>query len=368
MNDAGLKTPLYEEHVALGAAFTDFGGWQMPVRYSSDLAEHAAIREAAGLFDISHMAEFFIDGPDAPKYLDHCLVGVASEIADGRAKYSLICNELGQVLDDLIVYRFSTESFLIISNAGNRHAVATALFEQSENFDVKVEDASDRLSLIAIQGPKAVEILSELTDAPLKELRYYSIYTSAVDGKHAFLARTGYTGEDGFELLVNNQDAVGVWRALLAQGADRGLVAAGYAARDTLRLEAGMPLYGHEMTLETTPFEAGFAKTVRLDHEFVGSKALAALAQTEPSKRLVGLVGEGKRAARADYELFASQAAEHSIGSITSGALSPTLGYPIAMAYVSSGFSEPGTEVWVDVRGSRQIMRVVSLPFYKRAK
>ena len=368
MNDAGLKTPLYEEHVALGAAFTDFGGWQMPVRYSSDLAEHAAIREAAGLFDISHMAEFFIDGPDAAKYLDNALVGVASEIADGRAKYSLICNELGQVLDDLIVYRFSTESYLIISNAGNRHQVSTALFERTEGFDVKVEDASDRLSLIAIQGPKAVEILAELTDAPLKELKYYSIYTSSVAGKNAFLARTGYTGEDGFELLVDNQDAVGVWRALLAQGAGRGLVAAGYAARDTLRLEAGMPLYGHEMTLETTPFEAGFARVIRLDHEFVGSKALAAIADIAPTKRLVGLVGEGKRAARADYELFESQQSESSIGSITSGALSPTLGYPVAMAYVDSRFSEPGTEIYVDVRGSRQIMRVVSLPFYKRAK
>ena len=368
MNDAGLKTPLYEEHVALGAAFTDFGGWQMPVRYSSDLAEHAAIREAAGLFDISHMAEFFIDGTDAAKYLDNALVGVASEIGDGRAKYSLICNELGQVLDDLIVYRFSTESYLIISNAGNRHQVATALFERTEGFDVKVEDASDRLSLIAIQGPRAVEILAELTDAPLKELKYYSIYKSSVAGKNAFFARTGYTGEDGFELLVNNEDAVGVWRALLAQGADRGLVAAGYAARDTLRLEAGMPLYGHEMTLETTPFEAGFARVIRLDHEFVGSKALATIADSAPTKRLVGLVGEGKRAARADYELFESQQSESSIGSITSGALSPTLGYPVAMAYVDSLFSEPGTEIYVDVRGSRQIMRVVSLPFYKRAK
>ena len=368
MNDAGLKTPLYDEHVALGAAFTDFGGWQMPVRYSSDLAEHAAIREAAGVFDISHMAEFFIDGPDAAAYLDHSLVGMASEIADGRAKYSLICNELGQVLDDLIVYRFSTDSYLIISNAGNRHVVANALFAGTEGFEVRVEDASDRLSLIAIQGPKAVEILADLTDAPLGSLKYYSIYSSTVAGKNAFFARTGYTGEDGFELLVNNEDAVGVWRALLAQGADRGLVAAGYAARDTLRLEAGMPLYGHEMTIDTTPFEAGFARVVRLDHEFVGSKALAAIAEHQPAKRLVGLVGEGKRAARADYELFESETSEQSIGIITSGALSPTLGYPVAMAYVQSEFSEPETEIWVDVRGSRQIMRVVSLPFYKRAK
>jgi len=368
VTDAALKTPLYEEHVALGAAFTDFGGWQMPVRYSSDLAEHAAIREAAGLFDISHMAEFFIDGPQAADYLDHALVGVASEIADGRAKYSLICNDRGQVLDDLIVYRFAADSFLIISNAGNRDVVAKALSDAKHGFDVNLEDASDRFSLIAIQGPKAVEILAELTDAPLESLKYYSIHQATVASKDAYFARTGYTGEDGFELLVHNKDAVGVWRALLAQGASRGLVAAGYAARDTLRLEAGMPLYGHEMTLETTPFEAGFARVLRLDHEFVGSKALAELADATPTRRLVGLAGEGRRAARADYELFGSETSQSAIGSITSGALSPTLGYPVAMAYVETEFSSPGTEIWVDVRGSRQIMGVVSLPFYKRAK
>ncbi len=368
MNDTGMKTPLYEEHLALGATFTDFGGWQMPVRYTSDLAEHAAIRDACGLFDISHMAEFFVTGQDAARYLDHCLTGVASEIADGRAKYSLICNAQGQILDDLIVYRFSTESFLIISNAGNRAAVASALFERTAGFDVAVEDASDRLSLIAIQGPKAVEILKDLTLAPLNQLKYYSIHASNVAGKDAFFARTGYTGEDGFELLVSNDDAVHVWRALLAAGAEHGLVASGYAARDTLRLEAGMPLYGHELTLETTPFEAGLTRVVRLDHEFVGSQALSVLANQEPTRRLVGLVGDGRRAARADYELFATENSQSAIGTITSGALSPTLGYPVAMAYVDADFAALDSQLWVDVRGSRQIMTVVSLPFYKRAK
>lgn len=369
MNDVTLKqTPLFDEHANLGAAFTDFGGWQMPVRYTSDLAEHAAVREAAGLFDISHMAEFFITGAHSPAYLDNALVCVASEIEIGRAKYSLITDASGQILDDLIVYRLGTDSFLIISNAGNRDVVAEALKSRIDGYGVELEDASDRLSLIAIQGPKAVQILKRLTTEPLDDLKYYSIHIGTIMQKSAFFARTGYTGEDGFELLVANEDVVEIWRELLKVGAADGLVPAGYASRDTLRLEAGMPLYGHELTRETSPFEAGLARVVRLDHAFVGSNQLQALAGTEPARRLVGLVGSGKRAARADYLLYASETSEQSIGSVTSGALSPTLGYPVAMGYVANQYSEVGTEVWVDVRGTRQSMQVVKLPFYKRNK
>ncbi len=368
MNDSGLKTPLYDEHVKLGAAFTDFGGWQMPVRYSSDLAEHAAVRNSAGLFDISHMAEFFVTGVGASAFLDHALVGVASEIADGRAKYSLIVNADGGIIDDLIVYRFDAERFLIIANAGNRAAVSAALRERVSGFDCELVDRSDEFALLAIQGPRAVEILQRLTDAPLSELKYYSIFESFVNGEHAYLARTGYTGEDGFEILIAAEHAAPLWRKLLELGQPEGIIPAGYACRDTLRLEAGMPLYGNELGLDTTPFEAGFARVVRLDHEFVGSKSLSALAEAAPKKKLVGLVGEGKRAARAHYELFAGESDASPIGEITTGALSPTLGYPIAMAYVNADQAEAGTELWADVRGSRQKMSVVSLPFYKRAK
>jgi aminomethyltransferase len=362
------QTSLYDEHVALGAAFTDFGGWQMPVRYTSDLTEHAAVRSAAGIFDISHMAEFFVIGNQAAEFLDHALVGVASEIEVGRAKYSLITDEQGRVLDDLIVYRLEPEYFLVISNAGNRETVAAAFANRTANFDVKLTDVSDEFSLIAVQGPLAVEIMKRSTDEPIDELKYYSIHAGKFAGSDAFFARTGYTGEDGFELLVKNADAVKVWRTLLETGASDGLIAAGYAARDTLRLEAGMPLYGHEMTLDTTPFEAGFAKVLRLEHDFVGAEPLRALSATEPSRRLVGLVGEGKRAARADYELFENEDGGTSVGFITSGALSPTLGYPVAMAYLNTELASPDTEVWVDVRGTRQPMQVVKLPFYKRKK
>jgi aminomethyltransferase len=370
VNDAqSLKTtPLYDEHVALGAAFTDFGGWNMPVRYTSDLAEHAAVREAAGIFDISHMAEFFFDGPDSAAFLDHALVGVASEINHGRAKYSLIVNEQGGIIDDLIVYRFTDERFLMIANAGNHQAVWAALTERAAGFDVTLDDATSRYALIAVQGPRAVEVLKTLTNAPLDDLKYYSIFEGDFGGAHAYFARTGYTGEDGFELLVKNEDAVATWRAILSAGSSVGLIPAGYACRDTLRLEAGMPLYGNELGLHTTPFDAGFARVVRLDHDFVGSSALANKAGDTPDRKLVALVGEGRRAARAHYELFESEASQSAIGEITTGALSPTLGYPIAMAYIDSVHSELGTTVWADVRGSRQPMQISSLPFYKRAK
>ena len=369
MNQQALKTtPLFERHVAANAAFTDFGGWNMPVRYTSDLAEHAAVRNAAGLFDISHMAEFFITGNDAGAFLDFALVGVASEIANLRAKYSLIVEASGGIIDDLIVYRLEPNRFLVIANASNRAAVFEALLERSKGFDVELQDASDGFALIAIQGPRAVAILANFTDAPLEDLKYYSIFESKVSNHFAYLARTGYTGEDGFEILVANEHSVEIWDALLEAGATVGIVTAGYACRDTLRLEAGMPLYGNELSRSINPFDAGLGRVVRLDHDFVGRDALSLAAAAEPTRKLVGLVGEGRRAARAHYELFASDASEQTIGEITTGALSPTLGYPIAMAYVDASMSEPGTEIWADVRGSRQPMHVVSLPFYMRAK
>ena len=369
MNEQALKTtPLFDRHVAANAAFTDFGGWNMPVRYTSDLAEHAAVRNAAGLFDISHMAEFFISGIDSRAFLDYALVGVASEIGNLRAKYSLIVEASGGIIDDLIVYRLEQDSFLIIANAGNRAAVLSALAERAANFEVTLEDASDRLALLAIQGPRAVGILAMLTDAPLGDLKYYSIFESMVLSHHAYLARTGYTGEDGFEILVANEHAVEIWDALLKAGEPLGLIPAGYASRDTLRLEAGMPLYGSELSRETSPYSAGLGRVVRLEHDFVGVESLTSYAATEPKRKLVGLSGEGRRAARAHYELFASETSQDSIGEITTGALSPTLGYPIAMAYVDSSAAELGTQIWADVRGSRQLMHVVSLPFYKRAR
>ena len=361
--------PLRSKHAALGASFTDFGGWEMPVRYSSDLAEHEAVRTKAGLFDISHMGEIFIEGQDAASFLDYALVGAASEIAVGRAKYSLICNEAGGILDDLIVYRLSETSYLVVANASNKDVVFGAFQKRVAGFDTQVRDESDAWVLLAIQGPKSVEILSGITPAPLSGLKYYAISEAEIATVDCLLARTGYTGEDGFEIYIPVASAEQVFDALMAAGSKFELMPTGLACRDTLRLEAGMPLYGHEMNENVNPYQAGFGKVVRLDKpgDFVGKVALTKLAQAAPSQVLVGLVGEGKRAARADYEIF-EEGSQVAIGLVTSGALSPTLGFPVAMGYVKADHTKSGTVLEVDIRGNRLPMTVTKLPFYTRAK
>ena len=355
------RTPLFEEHKLLGASFTDFGGWEMPVRYGSDLDEHHAVRNSAGLFDISHMSEFSIVGDDAAKFLDFALVTEVSKLANGRAKYTMICREDGGVIDDLIVYRIHDIDFLIIANASNRQAVHTALQERSKGFEINLIDNSDDTALIAIQGPKAQEILQKITSIDVGPLKYYSIASAEIAGLTSLIARTGYTGEDGFEVLVQSKDATALWRALLEAGGED-LKPCGLASRDTLRLEAGMPLYGHELSLDVNPFSAGLGRIVQLDRDdFIGKSALA---NPSTSKKLYALRGEGKRAARAGYQVF-FPGSEDSMGEITSGVLSPTLGYPIGFAYLS-GEVETGTRLEADVRGTRVGYEVVTTPFYRR--
>jgi aminomethyltransferase len=360
-------TVLRERHESLGASFTDFGGWAMPVRYSSDLAEHHAVRTAAGLFDISHMAEFFVEGEGAGDYLDFALAGRLSTMAVGRAKYSLVLAESGGIIDDLIVYRLAEKRFLVIANAGNREPVALALAERAEGRPVTVVDATDDYALIAVQGPAARGVLDATPGlngfaAPL-DLKYYASVGASFDDQPVLIARTGYTGEDGYELLVPNPSAIALWDALLAAGEPFGLVPAGLAARDTLRLEAGMPLYGHELSLGILPAQAGLGRVVAADKaDFVGRAGLSAvLAQDAPV--LVGLVSDGRRAGRAGYAVMDADTA---VGEITSGALSPTLGHPIAMAFVPPAVSAAGTELFIDVRGTRIPATVTALPFYRR--
>jgi aminomethyltransferase len=373
-------SPLHQKHVDAGASFTDFAGWQMPVRYSSDLAEHHAVRTAAGLFDLSHMGEIVVLGPDAPAALDYALAGKISAVAIGQAKYSLMLNEHGGIVDDLVAYRTGDDRYLIVANASNRETVAAALEERCAAFDCEVYDESDDIALIAIQGPKSYEILSQVPGLEvhgLAELKYYwalpgtyRITEDALDQHEVFVARTGYTGEDGFELYVAPDVAPRLWDALMDTGGGSGLVPAGLASRDTLRLEAGMPLYGHELGVDTFPAQAGLGRVANLSKEgdFVGRAAVEAGLPPD-SAVLVGLVSEGKRAGRAEYDVFAAAVPDSvaaPVGTITSGALSPTLGYPIAMAYVHPSQSEPGTQLFIDVRGSRIPASVVSLPFYKR--
>lgn len=363
-------TPLRERHEALGASFTDFGGWQMPVRYTSDLAEHHAVRQAAGIFDISHMAEFTVRGADAGAYLDYALAGRLSALAVGKAKYSLLLTAEGGIVDDVIVYRLADDDYLVISNAGNRDAVRDALAERVADSGaphVEVADVSDDYALIAVQGPHAEKILAATpgiadVSAPWDAQRYYAWASATFAGEPLLLARTGYTGEDGFELLVPAAHAVALWDAVLDAGTPHGLVPAGLAARDTLRLEAGMPLYGHELNRETSPAQAGLGRVVvAAKDRFVGKDAPA---PAPDARVLVGLTAEGRRAGRAGYAVVDADGAP--LGEITSGALSPTLGHPIAMAYVDPSSAEEGTAVFLDVRGTRIPATVTALPFYRR--
>ncbi|EIE98375.1 glycine cleavage system aminomethyltransferase GcvT [Saccharomonospora glauca] len=364
-----LLTPLHDVHVELGASFTEFAGWSMPVRYSSELAEHRAVREAAGQFDLSHMGEIEVTGPDAARALDYALVGNLSAVKVGRARYTMLCAADGGVLDDLVVYRLAEERYLVVANAGNAALVADALRERSEKFDATVTDVSARTALIAVQGPVSPEIVGRATGADLDSLRYYASVPASVAGHEVLLARTGYTGEDGFELFVDigtdADAAVAVWRRLAELGASHGLLPAGLACRDTLRLEAGMPLYGNELTAARTPFHANLGRVVKFDKpgDFVGRAALERVG--DPDVVLVGLRGEGRRAPRHGYRVLDG---DREVGEITSGALSPTLGYPIAMAYVTPEVAEPGTTLSVDIRGRTASVEVVSLPFYQRTK
>ncbi|WP_018655811.1 glycine cleavage system aminomethyltransferase GcvT [Actinomadura flavalba] len=356
------KTPLHDVHVELDANLVDFAGYLMPLRYRSETAEHRAVRTEAGLFDLSHMGEIFVTGERAGEAVDFALVGNLSPMAVGKARYTMICAPDGGVLDDLIVYRLAADTFLVVANAANVAVVREALVERAEGFGVSVDDRSAEYGLIALQGPLAQGILERFTDAPLADLKYYAILAARVADVDALVARTGYTGEDGFELFVAADDAVALWRRLAAV---EGVTPAGLAARDSLRLEAGMPLYGNELTLETTPFEAGLGRVVKLDKsvDFVGKSALAAQAQTPAGRRLVGLVARGRRAPRKGYEVVDADGTP--CGVVTSGAPSPTLGKPIAMAYLDSGAAE--TDLAVDVRGRREPVDLVGLPFYQRS-
>src|SRR6266568_4892644 len=285
---APRRTPLTGVHEGLGATLTDFAGWLMPLRYGSETAEHKAVRAAAGLFDLSHMGELLITGGGAPDALDYALVGQASAIAPGRARYTMICAPDGGVIDDLIVYRLAGSEYLVVANASNAATVAAELAGRVAGRSAAVADRTADYALIAIQGPRSAGILARLTSTDLAPVRYYASYPATVAASDALLARTGYTGEDGFEIFVGPRDAVGVWQALTEAGAGDGLVPAGLAARDSLRLEAGMPLYGNELGRDVTPFDAGLGRVVKLDKpgDFVGRAALAKRASADQERQL----------------------------------------------------------------------------------
>lgn len=371
------RTALHPAHVALGAVFTEFGGWQLPLRYDSELAEHRAVRETAGLFDISHMAEFVVDGGSAADLLDYALTARVSALPEGRAAYSLVLADDGGIVDDVIVYRTGARRYLVIANAGNRGAVAASLARARETWPrhgapadpPTIEDVSDESSLFALQGPRAAEILAALPGLELDAAAVAGLPPSACTdagfrGERLLVARTGYTGEDGFELLAPDAVAEALWNALLETGAPSGLIPAGLAARDTLRLEAGMPLHGHELSRRIRPAQAGLARAVAVDKpDFIGKGGLTPSADA-PVR--VGLVSAGRRAGRAGYPVHDLDGSL--VGEITSGALSPTLGHPIALALVAPDRAAPGTALTIDIRGSRIPATVTPLPFYRRKR
>lgn len=376
MVDQDLRsTALEAVHESLGATFTDFAGWRMPVRYDSDLAEHRAVRQSAGLFDLSHMGEIHLRGPQAGEALDHAMAGKLSAVTVGRAKYTLLLTERGGVIDDVIVYRLAEDHFLVVANASNAVVDAEEIRARVAGFDVEVDDASDRTSLIAVQGPAGEQILLDLlaaedsgvegvTAEDITSMKYYRFAEGTYRGGDLLVARTGYTGEDGFEIYSDTSVAPAIWDALLETGADRGVVPAGLAARDTLRLEAGMPLYGHELSTDVRPAQAGLGRVVATSGSYVGD---AGVEPAPDARVLVGLVTEGRRAPRAGYDVVLDGTV---VGTVTSGALSPTLGHPVAMAFVDPAALEAvetgGQVLHIDVRGTAIPSTVTPFPFYRR--
>jgi aminomethyltransferase len=358
-------TPLIETHRELGARLIEFSGWLMPVQYGSIIEEHRAVRERVGLFDLSHMGELYVEGPEAGAALAAALVSDPPSLAVGRAGYSMMCTPSGGIVDDLIVYRLAETRFLVVANAGNAAIVSDALAERLTGFKAVLDDRSLATGLLAIQGPRSVDVLAPLTDVDLGALRYYAASEGTVAGIPGLIARTGYTGEDGFEVFVDTAQTSALWDALLERVRAAGGSPIGLGARDTLRLEAGMPLYGNELDLETNPYEAGLGRVVKLTKagDFVGRTALEKVARDGPARRLVGLIVEGRGIARHGYPVWS---AERRTGVVTSGTQSPTLGVPIAMAYVAPPDAEPGTVVEIEIRGARVRARVVALPFYRR--
>jgi aminomethyltransferase len=362
---APTPTPLLDRHEALGAKVVEFAGWLMPIQYAGILEEHRAVRSAAGLFDLSHMGELVVEGPEAGAALARALVTDPPALAVGRAHYSMICAPDGGILDDLIVYRLAEDRFMVVANASNARTVSDELVARIEGFQAVLDDRSLATGLVAVQGPRSLDILGPLTDLDLGAIRYYGVAEGDVAGVHALVARTGYTGEDGFELFVDVTRAGETWDRVLEAGRPHGLVPVGLGARDTLRLEAGMPLYGNELDRGTTPYEAGLGRVVKLGKEgdFVGRAPLEKVARDGVTRRLVGLALRERGIARHGYPVLDDEGVT---GVVTSGTMSPTLGQAIAMAYVAPAHAEPGTMLAVEIRGARVAAEVVPLPFYTR--
>lgn len=357
------KTPLYDCHVQSEGKIVPFAGYLLPVQYKSGvIAEHMAVRNAAGLFDVSHMGEVILKGKDAFNNVQMLVTNDCGRMKDGQVKYSPMCNEEGGVIDDLLIYRINDEKYLIIVNASNRQKDVDWMRGHLSG-DVELKDISDDMSLIALQGPQAMAIIGKISNMEDLPEKYYTFKENVdISGISCMVSKTGYTGEDGYEICCKNEDAVRLWDLLLSEGSENGLIPCGLGARDTLRLEAGMPLYGHEMDDNISPLEVGLGFAVKLNKEnFIGKKGI--IDRGTPTKTRVGLKITGRGIARENCPVFYEG---KEIGKTSSGTHSPYLAYPIAMALIDLEVSSIGTSLEVDVRGRRISAEIVQLPFYKR--
>lgn len=355
-----LHTPLHDWHAAHGGRMVDFAGWHMPVQYTSITEEHGAVRNDVGVFDISHMGRLRFDGEDACRFLDRLLTNHVEAVKPGRIRYSLVCNQDGGILDDVLIYRL-TDEYLLVVNASNREKLLAWIKDHETGFDVACRDTTADTCMIAVQGPRAVEILAPLVSVDLTAMKYYTSVETGIEGEAALISRTGYTGEDGFEIIVDASQGPPLWQKLV----DAGARPCGLGCRDTLRLEAAMPLYGHELDESIDPLTAGLAFGVKLDAaDFIGRDALLAVRDNPTGRERVGLMLAGKRIAREGAELVSKSG--EPVGTVTSGTFSPTLAKSIAMGYIQQSYARPGTEIEVDIRGKREPATLVPLPFYKR--
>lgn len=377
MAEGPAKTPLYEWHAAHGGRLVDFAGWSMPVLYTSIVEEHQATRSAVGLFDISHMGRLALHGTGAAEFLDSVVTRRVADTRPGRIRYSLVTNHEGGILDDVLIYRRGPEDdppIQMVVNASNREKIIGWLEQQRKQWcarggeadAVTIVDNTATTAMIAIQGPRAIELMEPLLDVDLRAMRYYTGAPTRIGSAEGLISRTGYTGEDGCEVILPAQDAEGIWQAVLDSGRALGAQPAGLGCRDTLRLEAAMPLYGHELTEQINPVAAGLMFAVNLeDRDFPGRAAIAGFQADPGQPKRIGLKLDGRRIARQGAAILVG---EETVGEVTSGTFSPTLGCPIAMGYVrAEAAAAPADALAVDIRGQRHAAERVPLPFYKRS-
>lgn len=358
------RTPLYNEQIALKARMVEFAGWEMPVLYASVIKEHEAVRNAVGLFDVSHMGEFFISGPKARAFLNRVTTNDVEKLYDGRCQYSLLCYENGTVVDDLIVSQISDDRYLVVVNASNIEKDFSWLTKHNQE-GVDIQNASEEKALLAVQGPSSPAVLQKLFGKDFSDLKYYHFEIINFEGDSVFISRTGYTGEDGFEIMMSPDQSAKYWKKILDRGQSSGIEPVGLAARDTLRLEVGYSLYDHEITDQIIALEAGLGWVVKLSKgEFIGRESLKAIKEQGIKRKIVGFQMVDSGIARDGYKVYEG---ENEVGFVTSGTHSPSLKKSIGLVLVQKSCSDLDSELWIDVRGKKKKAVVVKTPFYKRS-